>query len=99
MVAMLCCLLTVVTSASAQDSASRLACSEFAKTMQDANDGILTNQEFREALKRINDNARLSTSADIREAGVNLLRAATRRNDQEKTLWVLRMVDACQAVK
>jgi hypothetical protein len=60
-----------------KDASGIFACRDFYKLLQDMQAGILNDAEIREMAKKINTNARLSDSPNVRDAGQQLLRSIT----------------------
>lgn len=88
---------TASSSSSDGDASSRLACSHFFNVAGDASAGLLTETELREKLKEVNDNAKVSDVAGVRNAARAMLAAATSGNADAFTDAVTSMGNACRS--
>ena len=75
-------------------SDSMLACSHFRSVAYDASEGLLTEEEFREKLKEVYDNAAIA-SPRVRRAAQRMLREVTAGNLTDAAITA--MGDACRA--
>jgi hypothetical protein len=78
------------------DASSRLACSHFFNVAGDASAGLLTEAELREKLKEVNDDARVSEVAGVRNAAQAMLAAITSGDADAFTAAVTTMGNACR---
>jgi hypothetical protein len=79
------------------DASSRLACSHFFNVASDASAGVLTDAELREKLKEVNNDAKVSDVAGVRNAARAMLAAATSGDGDAFTTAVTAMGNACRA--
>lgn len=81
------------------DAGPWLACREFAPLVQDVNQGLLTNAEFRRGLKSVYEKARSSPTSEVTQASAALLRTFTTGGtggDAEARQQTLALVAACK---
>ena len=62
---------------------SSLACDHFWNVIADINDGILTDEEVRQKLKEVRDNAAIASS-EVQESATELLASMTGPMDRQK---------------
>lgn len=73
---------------------SQLACDHFRNVAGDASEGTLTDQELREKLKEVEDNAVIATE-EVQEAATAMLRAITQGDAEALSQAVEEMDAAC----
>lgn len=78
----------------AQHRESRLACSHFRNVMGDASDGVLTDEELREKLREVDENAAIAT-AEVQAAARSMFATVTSGTVEEFTAAVEDMHEAC----
>ena len=80
---------------SGQDGGAQQACSKFAQTSQDAQNGLITDTELREAVQSIESSARLSDDQDIAMSARSMLAAVTAGDDVAMSAAIIELADAC----
>ena len=79
------------------DASATFACRNFHNMASDVNDGLLNDAELRKAVKKIQDDGRLSETPGIEADSTRLLATITTGNADDFLLAVSDLNDSCKA--
>lgn len=80
------------------DASATIACRDFRKAIVDVKNGILTDEEFRERIQKVYNNARLADekiAPDVSDSSLKLLQAITSGTTKETTEATTSLEKAC----
>lgn len=78
-----------------KDAAATLACQHFSNVLGDVRDGVLTDSEFRAKMQEVNDDAKVSEDAQVRNSARDLLAAVTSGTTDEVTASTNSLAETC----
>lgn len=77
------------------DASAIIACQDFNRAISDVKAGILTNEEFRNKIQKVYDNARLG-SKGVKQQAQDLLKAVTSGTTEEAVAATQALQEACK---
>lgn len=77
------------------DASATIACQDFNRAISDVKAGILTNEEFRDKIQKVYDNARLGSKI-VKQPAQDLLKAVTSGTTEEAVAATQGFQEACK---